>query len=199
MVTFCHTQGVDAVAGGIEAVAGGLLHFTRAVHASARVVSAFLPRGTCIPATRHPHSDHVAPAFVMGSSFLAFVSFGAGNARLFLAFVKFGTGKGLLVYRMDARCRRGAPGVRDAFSEALCAKNRLLVYRMDIRCKKQASPVRNGYSVPETPPTARNAFKVSDIVNHISLTALKVSTEIREGHFFIGCAAFQEKNAISAV
>ena len=57
---------------------------SRAVHASCS-------RGTHIPA-------HVTPVFVMGSPFLAFVAFGAGNTRLFLAFVKFGTGEGLLVY-----------------------------------------------------------------------------------------------------
>ena len=44
---------------------------------------------------------------------------------------------------MDARYRRGAPGVRDAFSKALGAKNRPLVYRREIRCEKQASPVRD--------------------------------------------------------
>ena len=66
----------------------------------------------------------------MGSSFLVFVAFGTGNARLFLAFCKI-------------RYRRGPSGVRDAFSEALGAKNRLLVYGMDIRCKKQPPSVRN--------------------------------------------------------
>ena len=68
------------------------------------------------PLAWHPHSDRVAPAFVMGT--------------FFLAFAKFGTGEGLLVYRMDARYRRSPPGVRDAFSEALGAKNRLLLYGM---------------------------------------------------------------------
>lgn len=57
----------------------------------------------------------------MGSSFLVFVAFGTGNARLFLAFAKFGTGEGFLVYATR-------------FHEALGAKNRLLVYGMDIRC-----------------------------------------------------------------
>ena len=88
----------------------------------------------------------------MGSSFLVFVAFGAGNARLFLAFAKFGTGEGLLVYRMDARYRRRPPGVRGASSKALGAKNRLLVYRREIRCEKQASPVRDASS------KARNCF-----------------------------------------
>ena len=39
-----------------------------------------------------------------------------------------------------------APGVRDAFSEALGAKNRLLVYRKEIRCEKMASAVREAFS-----------------------------------------------------
>ena len=64
----------------------------------------------------------------------------------FWRFAKFGTEEGLLVYRMDARYRRGAPGVRDAFSEALGAKNKLLVYGKEIRCKKQASGVRDAFS-----------------------------------------------------
>ena len=45
------------------------------------------------------------------------------------------------MYGMDARYRRGPPGVRDAFSKALGAKNRLLVYGMEIRCEKKGSLV----------------------------------------------------------
>ena len=51
----------------------------------------------------------------------------------FLAFVVFGAKKGLLVYRMDVRCQNRPPMVRDAFSKALRAKNRLLWYGRDIR------------------------------------------------------------------
>ena len=52
---------------------------------------------------------------------------------------KFGTGEGLLGYGMDARYRRGAPGVRDAFSKALGAKNRRFRYGRDIRYQKPPS------------------------------------------------------------
>ena len=40
-----------------------------------------------------------------------------------------------------------APGVRDAFSKALGAKNRLLVYGRDIRYRKGAPPVQNERAV----------------------------------------------------
>ena len=40
----------------------------------------------------------------------------------------FGTGEGLLGYGICVPCAKRLPGVRDAFSEALRAKNRLLVY-----------------------------------------------------------------------
>ena len=49
------------------------------------------------------------------SLFWQFEEFGAGKVFLLFADVAFGTGEGLLVYGMDARYRRGAPGVRDAF------------------------------------------------------------------------------------
>ena len=48
--------------------------------------------------------------------------------------VAFGTGEGLLVYGICVRCKKRAPGVREAFSKALGAKNRLLLYGMEIRC-----------------------------------------------------------------
>ena len=64
----------------------------------------------------------------------------------FLAFAKFGTGEGPLVYGMDARYRRVAPGVRDAFSKTLGEKNRLLVYRREIRCEKMPPVVRDASS-----------------------------------------------------
>ena len=47
-----------------------------------------------------------------------------------------GTGEGHLRYGIDTRCSKRLPGVRDAFSEALGAQNRLLWYRRDIRCMK---------------------------------------------------------------
>ena len=77
--------------------------------------------------------------------FWQFEEFGAGKVFLLFADVAFGTGEGLLVYGMDARYRRGAPGVRDAFSKALGAKNRRFRYGRDIRYQKP-------------PPTVRGAF-----------------------------------------
>ena len=57
------------------------------------------------------------PAFQRWSSlFWQFEEFGAGKVFLLFADVAFGTGEGLLVHGMDARYRRGAPGVRDVFS-----------------------------------------------------------------------------------
>ena len=54
----------------------------------------------------------------------------------FLAFAEFGTGEGLLRYGICAPCKKQAPGVRDAFSEAFGVKNRRFRYRMDIRYRK---------------------------------------------------------------
>ena len=67
----------------------------------------------------------------------------AGKVFLLFAEVAFGTGEGFLVYGMDARYRRGAPGVRDAFSKALGAKNRLLRDGRDIRYQKPPPTVRD--------------------------------------------------------
>ena len=78
----------------------------------------------------------------MPSLFWQFEKFGAGKVFLLFADVAFGTGEGLLVYGMDARYRRGTPGVLDAFSEALRAQNRLLGYGMEIRCQKPPPTVR---------------------------------------------------------
>ena len=50
-----------------------------------------------------------------------------GNLPLCLA---FGTGEGLLRYGICVPCSKRLPGVRDAFSEALGAQNRLLWYGM---------------------------------------------------------------------
>ena len=60
----------------------------------------------------------------------------------FLAFVAFGTRKGLLRYGIDTRCAKQPPVVRDAFSEALRAQNRLLGYGREIRYQKHPSTVR---------------------------------------------------------
>ena len=76
---------------------------------------------------------------------MQFEKFGAGKVFLLFAEVSFGTGEGLMVYGMDALYRRGAPGVRDAFSKALGAKNRRFRYGRDIRYQKP-------------PPTVRGAF-----------------------------------------
>ena len=48
-----------------------------------------------------------------------------------------GTRKGLLRYGIDTRCQKRHPTVRDAFSEALRAQNRLLGYGREIRYQKR--------------------------------------------------------------
>ena len=87
-----------------------------------------------------------------------------GNLPLCLA---FGTGEGLLRYGICVPCSKRLPGVRDAFSEALGAKNRLLRYGRDIRCQKQPSVVRDASSKARRiadstgrgqPPVVRDAF-----------------------------------------
>ncbi len=47
-----------------------------------------------------------------------------------------GTRNSLLRYGICVPCSKRLPGVRDAFSEAFGAKNRLFRYRRDIRCMK---------------------------------------------------------------
>ena len=59
---------------------------------------------------------------------------------------KFGTGEGLLGYGICARCKKQASVVRDAFSEALRAQNRLLWYGRDIRYRKRPPMVRGASS-----------------------------------------------------
>ena len=83
------------------------------------------------------------PLFALASSFLTVVAFAAGNALLLSGFVAFGTGEGLLRYGIRIRCSKRLPTVRDAFSEALGAQNRLLRYGRDIRYRKPPSLVRN--------------------------------------------------------
>ncbi len=61
----------------------------------------------------------------------------------FLAFVAFGTRKGILRYRICAPCSKRLPTVRDAFSEALRAQNRLLGYGRNIRYRKRPPTVRD--------------------------------------------------------
>ena len=58
----------------------------------------------------------------------------------------FGTGEGLLGYGICVPCSKRLPGVRDAFSEALRAQNRLLGYGRDIRYRKRPSLVRDASS-----------------------------------------------------
>ncbi len=67
-----------------------------------------------------------------------------------LPFVAFGTGEGLLVYGIFIRCSKRPPGVRDAFSEALRAQNRLLGYGRDIRYRKQPSLVRGAVHIQKS-------------------------------------------------
>ena len=55
----------------------------------------------------------------------------------FVAFGSFGTGEGPLWYGICATCSKRLPTVRDAFSEALRAQNRLLRYGRNIRCAEQ--------------------------------------------------------------
>ena len=43
-------------------------------------------------------------------------------------------------------CPKRLPGVRDAFSEAFGAKNRLIRYGICVRCSKQAPVVRDASS-----------------------------------------------------
>ncbi len=64
----------------------------------------------------------------------------------FLAFAKFGTRKGLLRYRICVPCSKRLPTVRDAFSEALRAQNRLLGYGRNIRYRKPPPTVRDAFS-----------------------------------------------------
>ena len=63
-----------------------------------------------------------------------------------VGWLAFGTGEGLLWYRICVPCSKRPPPVRDAFSVALGAQNRLLRYGRDIRCQKQASVVRGALS-----------------------------------------------------
>ena len=53
------------------------------------------------------------------------------NAFPLSGFVAFGTRKGLLRYRIFVPCSKRLPTVRDAFSEALRAQNRLFRYGMN--------------------------------------------------------------------
>ena len=53
------------------------------------------------------------------------------NAFPLSGFVAFGTGEGLLRYRICVPCSKRLPTVRDAFSEALRAQNRLFRYGMN--------------------------------------------------------------------
>ena len=55
----------------------------------------------------------------------------------------FGTGEGLLGYGICVPCSKRLPGVRDAFSEAFGAQNRLLWYGREIRYRKHPPTVRN--------------------------------------------------------
>ena len=64
------------------------------------------------------------------------------NALLLSAVVAFGTRNALLRYGICVPCKKQAPVVRDAFSEAFGVKNRLLRYGTDIRCAEQAPVVR---------------------------------------------------------
>ena len=64
----------------------------------------------------------------------------------FWQFEKCGTGKGLLGYGICVPCSKRLPTVRDAFSEALRAQNRLLGYGRDIRYRNRPPTVRGASS-----------------------------------------------------
>ena len=81
-----------------------------------------------------------------GTSFLALWHSMQTMLTSLLAFTKLGTRKGLLRYGICAPCAKQAPTVRDAFSEALRAQNRLLGYGRDIRYRKQPPTVRDAFS-----------------------------------------------------
>ena len=68
----------------------------------------------------------------------------------FWQFEKFGTGEGLLSYGICARCKKQASVVRDAFSGALGAQNRLLWYGRNIRYRKPPPTVRGTSSERRT-------------------------------------------------
>ena len=87
-----------------------------------------------------------------------------GNLPLCLA---FGTGEGHLWYGICVPCSKRLSGVRDAFSEALGAQNRLLRYGRDIRYRKRPPTVRDASSKARRtadssdcgqPPAAPDAF-----------------------------------------
>ena len=58
-------------------------------------------------------------------------------------------------------CSKRLPTVRDAFSEALRAQNRLLGYRRDIRYRKPPSLVRTSHVYRERPPDVPNETEES--------------------------------------
>ena len=120
----------SALTGGVEQIWGGIANFLAVIFLLAAASRAAL--------------------FALGSSFLAVVAFAAGNALLLSGFVAFGTGEGLLRYGIRIRCSKRLPGVRDAFSEALCVKNRLLWYGREIRYRKHPPTVRNWHSLRRT-------------------------------------------------
>ena len=92
----------------------------------------------------------------------------------------FGTGEGHLWYGICVPCSKRLPGVRDAFSEALRAQNRLLGYGRDIRYRKRPPTVRDASSKASRtadstncgqPPVAPDASSVrettrSDVSRH---------------------------------
>ena len=91
-----------------------------------------------------------------------------GNLHQCLA---FGTGEGHLRYGICVPCSKRLPGVRDAFSEAFGAKNRLFRYRRDIRCQKQPPLVRDASS---------KARRTADSTNCGQPTAVAAAASVRE-------------------
>ena len=111
--------------------------------------------GTRRVSRRAPYRKGPLPFWHLLYSVQAMLSF-------FWQFEKFGTGEGLLWYGICARCKKQASVVRDAFSEALGAQNRLFWYGRDIRYRKPPPTVRGtssfgGIRYRKRPPTVRGA------------------------------------------
>ena len=105
-----------------------------------------------------------------------------GNLPLCLT---FGTGEGHLWYGICVPCSKRPPGVRDAFSDALGAQNRLLRYGRDIRCQKQPPVVRDASSkARRTAPATLNAFskarRTADSTDWGQPTAAPDASSVRE-------------------
>ena len=110
------------------------------------------------------------------------------NAFPLSGFVAFGTRKGLLRYRICVPCSKRLPTVRDAFSEALRAQNRLLWYRRDIRYQKPPSMVRTSHVYRERPPDVPNETEESGFGSEIGDFA-------KNGHLYAPVTAAKQSQS----